>query len=263
MKNSMKKYISMITGIFLLAACLLGCGSTSVAEATQSNSVSQQETPQEQPQKPQENEQMPEMEAMEIPEEDIEKLLQAGQDAVADENDLWSIYASTDMESLMQLVRSGSGMERPEGENGEEPKDITPPDGETSERLEGEMPDGTMPNRDGENPPEDMEGTFSEGEMPEDGQGRGEGGGKQRGTRGGEMVALAIVISGTEDTTLAPEDIFAQIQLAAEELGYLVNSTELTEEQQAVIEVPDGHSVKMVVLINAQMPEMDAGEAVG
>ena len=43
----------------------------------------------------------------------------------------------------------------------------------------------------------------------------------------------------------------------------LFSGMELTEEQQSVIEVPDGYSVKMVILINTQMPEMEAGEAVG
>lgn len=261
MKNALKKFISMTTVIFLLTASLSGCGSTSVAEATQSNSASQQEIPQEQSQKQKGNEQVSEMEAMEIPEEDVEKLLQAGQDAVADENDLWSLYEITDMGDLRQLVPSGSGMERPEGESGEAAKDMTPPDGEAAERPEIELPEGTMPDRGGENPPEDMEGTFSEGEIPEGGQGRGNGGGKQRDTHGGGMAALAIVISGTEDATLAAEDIFVQIQLTAEELGYQANSMELTAEQMSVVEVTDGHSVKMIVLINAQMPEMEAGKA--
>ena len=249
----MKKYIAMTTVMFLLAASLLGCGSTAVAEVTPSNSVSQQEIPQEQPQKPQGSEQASEREAVEIPEEDIQKLLQAGQDAAADERDLWSVYEITDTEVLMQLVQSDSRMERPEGEDGAATKDMTSPDGEKTEKPEGEMPEGTMPNRDAKNPPEDMENANSEGEMPEDGQGRGEGGGKQRDTRGGGMSALAIVISGTKDTALAAEDIFAQIQLAAEELGYQANSMELTEEQQSAIEMPDGHAVKMLVLINAQI----------
>lgn len=257
----MKKCVSIITMIFLLAASLLGCGSTSVEEAAQSNSVSQQEIPQEQPQKPRGNEQAPEMEAMEIPEEDIEKLLQAGQNAVADENDLWSVYEITDMEVLMQLVQSGSGMERPDDEKGEASENMMPPDGETAERPEGEMPEGTMP--DGENQPEKMEGTSPESEMPEGGQERGEGSGKQHGIRGGGTAALAIVISGTEDTTLAAEDIFVRVQRAAEELGYQANSMELTGEQQTVIEVPDGQSVKMIVLINTQMPEMEREKPAG
>lgn len=262
MKTKMKTFVSMIAILCLLAAFLSGCGSTQIAEASGSATASQQEDRQEQSQD-QKNGMKMDAPEMEIPEEDITALLQTGMDAVAEESDLWIISEITDAEVLMQLTQSRGGKERSEGEGRAAPEDMTPPDGEGGQRPDGEMPEGTMPERSGGNRPENMEGSFPDGEKPEGGQGRGEGGGRQSGSRGGGMYGLAIVISGTEDATLTTEDIFAQIQLAAEELGYQASSMELTEEQQSVIEVPDGYSVKMVILINTQMPEMEAGEAVG
>ena len=268
MKNMIKKMISMAATFCLLAASLAGCGSKTVTEATQTAAPSQQEIQQENGQNPQHGDgamEAPEMASiqMEIPEENVEALLQAGLDAVAEESELWSISEITDMDVLMQLMQNQSGgRERPEGGNfdGERPENMTPPDGEFAERPDGGMPDGTMPEWDGENPPE---GTLPEGEMPEGGQDRGEGGGRQPGNRGGGMAGVALVVSSTEDAVVSKEDILSQIQLAAEELGLKASSMELTEEQQSVIEVPDGHSVKMVVLISAQIREMNAGEAVG
>lgn len=255
MKNTIKKMISMAVILCLLAVSLTGCGSETVTEVAQTDAPSRQEIP------------YGALAASEMPEtmeEDVlEKLIQAGLNAVADESDLWIISEITDAEVLMQLTQSRGGKERSEGEGRAAPEDMTPPDGEGGQRPDGEMPEGTMPERSGGNRPENMEGSFPDGEKPEGGQGRGEGGGRQSGSRGGGMYGLAIVISGTEDATLTTEDIFAQIQLAAEELGYQASSMELTEEQQSVIEVPDGYSVKMVILINTQMPEMEAGEAVG
>lgn len=265
MKTKMKTFVSVIVILCLLAAFLSGCGSTQIAEASGSATASQQENRQEQSQNQKDNKKMdaPEMEKIEIPEEDIAALLQAGMNAVAEESDLWTISEITDAEVLMQLTQSRGGKERSEGEGREAPEDMTPPDREGEQLPDGEMPEGAMPERSGENRPENMEGSFPDGEKPEGGQGRGEAGGRQHGGRGSGMSGLAIVISGTEDATLSTEDIFTQIQLAAEELGYQASSMELTEEQQSVIEVPDGYSVKMVILINTQMPEMEAGEAVG
>ena len=262
MKTKLKTFVSMIAILCILAAFLSGCGSTQIAEASESATDSQQEKRQEQSQDQKDNKKLdaPEMEKMEIPEEDIAALLQTGMDAAAEESDLWTISEIADAEVLMQLTQSGVDKEHSVGEGRDTPEDMTPPDGEGGQRPDGEMPEGTMPQWDGENPPE---GTFPEGEIPEGGQGRGEGGGRPSGNRGGGMASLAIVISGTENTTLEAEDIFTQIQLAAEGLGYEASSMELTEEQQSVIEVPDGYSVKMVILINTQMPEMETGEAVG
>lgn len=269
MKIKIKNIISMASCFCLIAASLTGCSSTEVTEVTQTNQMEvqevSQETSQKAPQDVQQPMEAPEMETVELPEEDIAALVQAGQNVVAEESDLWSIAEITDTELLMQLTQSEGGRERPDGESyeGDSPENMTPPDGEAGEGQDGDMLEGTMPERDGETPHENMEGTRPEDEIPEDGQGRGEGGGKQHSSRGGSMAALAIVISGTEDATLAAEDIFAQIQIAAEELGYQANSMELTEEQQSVIDVTAGYSVKMIVLINVQMPEMEAGEAVG
>ena len=261
MNKALRRYISIIAILCLLAASLTGCGTSQVTEISVSATDSKQENNEEQGEnrkhgdKPME---MPEMAVAEILEEDIKTLLQAGMEATAEESDLWAISEITDMEVLMQLMQGHGGRERPESENfdGEHPENMTPPDGE---RTVGEMPEGTMPEWDGENPPE---GTFPEGEMPEGGQDRGEGG-RQPGNRGGGMAGVALVVSSTEDAVVSKEDILSQIQLAAEELGLKVSSMELTEEQQSVIEVPDGHSVKMVVLISAQIREMNAGEAVG
>ncbi len=254
MKNAMQKWISVITIPCLLTAVLTGCGSKAVTEVTQTPVFSQQGTPNGAKEVPQ---------PADIPEEDVQTLIRAGLDAVEEESGLWEISDITDTGIMMQLMQGQGGRrERPKGGNfdGERPENMTPPDGEFAERPDGEMPDGSMPEWDGNNSPKNA---FPEGEMPEGGQDRGEGGSRQPGNRGGRISDLAIVISGTEDTTLATEKIFAQIQLAAGELGLKASSMKLTEEQQSVIEVPDGYSVKMVVLISVQIPEMDAGEAVG
>lgn len=265
MNKALRRYISIIAILCLLAASLTGCGTSQVTEISVSATDSKQENNEEQGENRKHGDKpmdMSEMAVTDIPEEDIKTLLQAGMEATAEESDLWAVTEITDMEVLMQLTQSRSGKERPEGAGGEAPKDMTPPDGEGGQRPDGEIPEGPMPERSGENRTENMDGSFLDGEKPEGGQGRGEGGGRQSGNRGGGMSGLAIVISGTEDTTLSTEDIFTQIQLTAEELGYQVSSMELTEEQQSVIEVPDGYFVKMVILLNTQMPEMEAGEAV-
>ena len=262
MKNMIKKMISMAATFCLLAASLAGCGSKTVTEANQTAAPSQQENGQN-PQHGDGAMEAPEMASiqMEIPEEDVEALLQAGLDAVAEESELWTISEITDMEVLMQLMQNQSGdRERPEGGNfdGERPENMTPPDGEFAERPDGGMPDGTMPEWDGENPPE---GTLPDGEMPEGGQGRGEGGGRQPGNRGGGMPSLAIVIANTEGAAVAMEDVLAEIEAAAETLGYSTMSMEITEEQTELLEIPEGYTGSRIVLLNAQMPEMEAGEA--
>ena len=268
MKNMIKKMISLAAILCLLAASLAGCGSKTVTEATQTAAPSQQEIQQENGQNPQHGDgamEAPEMASiqMEIPEEDVKALRQAGLDAVAEESELWSISEITDMEVLMQLMQNQSGgRERPEGGNfdGERPENMTPPDGEFAERPDGGMPDGTMPEWDGENPPE---GTLPDGEMPEGGQGRGEGGGRQPGNRGGGMPGLAIVIANAEGASVSVEDVLAEIEAAAETLGYSTMSMEITEEQTALLEIPDGYIGSRIVLINAQMPEMETWEPAG
>jgi len=266
MKNAMQKWISIITILCLLLAALTGCGNSEITEVSASTSDAQQENhAQKGEDQKQENKPMdaPEMASVQVPEEDVQALIQAGLDAAAEESGLWEITEITDTDILMQLMQGQSGgRERPEGENfdGERPE---MPDGESKERPDGDMPEGGSHPMDGENPPENMEGTFPEGEMPEGDPGRGEGGSRQHGNRGGGMAGVALVVSSTEDVVVSKEDILSQIQLAAEELGLKASSMELTEEQQSVIEVPDGHSVKMVVLISAQIREMNAGEAVG
>lgn len=256
MNSKAKRIISLITVIFTLSALLTGCGGEEGSKSTQTQTQTAQENPQEMAQQPME---MPEMQAVEISDEDVATLVQAGLDAVAEESELWSISEITDMEVLMQLMQNQSGdRERPEGGNfdGERPENMTPPDGEFGERPSGEMPDGTMPEWDGENPPE---GTFPEGDMPEGGQGRGEGGGKP-GNRGG-MPGLAIVIANAEGAVIVVEDILAEIEAAAETLGYSTMSMEITEEQTELLEIPGGYTGSRIVMINAQMPEMEAGEA--
>ena len=93
--------------------------------------------------------------------------------------------------------------------------------------------------------------------MLKNGQNRGETGGRQPGNRGG-MAGIALVISCAEGITLAAEDIFAGIQITAEELGYQVSGMELTEDQQVFLDAAEGCSAKMIVLIHTQMPEMRA-----
>lgn len=261
MKTKMKTFVSMIAILCLLAASLTGCGSTTVTEVVQTSPMTDQEGSHEQPHGDRQSKEKSKMESEEITEEDIAAILQAGVDAIAEESNMWAVSEITDADVIIQLMQSTGGRNQTEGEgfprgSGDSPND------EGKQRPDGEMPEGTMPERSGENRPENMDGSFPDGEKTEGGQGRGEGGGRQSGNRGG-MISLAIVISGTENTTLEAEDIFTQIQLAAEELGYESSSMELTEEQQSVIEVPDGYSVKMVVLIDTQMSEMETGEAVG
>ena len=159
----------------------------------------------------------------------------------------------------MQLMMlSGGGRERPEGEifEGEPPEKRTPTDGEFAEIPVGGLSE--IPQGNGETPPENRNGVFSE-----DGQSRGQGGGRQPGNRGGGMAGVALVVTSTEDAVLSKEDILSQIQLAAEELGLKASSMELTEGQEITIEVHDGHTIKLVVFVNTQMPKMETGEAVG
>ncbi len=240
MKNAMQKWISVITIPCLLTAVLTGCGSKVVTEVAQTVPSFRQGTsngPMEAPQ------------PSDIPEEDVQTLIRAGLDAASEESDLWEISEITDMEVFMQLMQGqGGGREHPEVESfdGEWPE---MPDGENRER-----PDGTMPQLDGRN---QEEGTFQEGDMPKNGQNRGEAGGRQPGNRGG-MAGIALVISCAEGTTLAAEDIFAGIQITAEELGYQVSCMELTEDQQAFLDAAEECSAKMIVLIHTQMPEMRA-----
>ncbi|MBP3684040.1 MAG: hypothetical protein J6J12_03630 [Oscillospiraceae bacterium] len=256
MKNTIKKTISMAAFFCLLAASLTGCGNKTVTEIAQTDALSQQEIPNRVIEAP---EMTPDQ--VEVPEEDVQELIQAGLNAVIEESDLWSISEVTDTEVLMQLMQGHGGRERPEGENfdGEHPENMTPPYGE---RTEGEIPEGTKPEWDEGNLPENMDGAFPEGEKPEGGQGRGEDG-RQPGNRGGGMAGVALVVTSTEDAVLSKEDILSQIQLAAEELGLKASSMELTEEQEITIGIPDGHAIKLVVFVNTQMPKMETGEAVG
>ena len=253
MKNAMQKWISVITIPCLLTAVLTGCGSKAVTEFTQTPVSSQQGTPNGAKEVPQ---------PADIPEEDVQTLIRAGLDAAAEESGLWEISEITDTDILMQLMQvQGGGRERTEDENfgGERPE---MPDGESKERPDGDMPEGGSRPMDGENPSENMEGTFLEGEMPEGDPGRGEGGSRQHGNRGGGGAGTALVISSTEAAALAADEILAQIQFAAEAMGYQTSNMELAEEQQSVIEVSDGHSVKLVILVNIQMPEMELSEVV-
>ena len=241
MKNTMQKWISVITIPCLLVAVFTGCGSKAVTEVTQPSVSSQQGTPNGAKEVPQ---------PTDIPEEDVQTLIRAGLDAASEESDLWEISEITDMEVFMQLMQGqGGGREHPEGENF---------DGERSEMPDGEnreRPDGTMPQLDRRN---QEEGTFQEGDAPKNGQNRGEAGGRHPGNRGGGMAGIALVISCAEGITLAAEDIFAGIQITAEELGYQVSGMELTEDQQAFLDAAEGCSAKMIVLIHTQMPEMRA-----
>lgn len=254
MKTKMKTFISMITILCLLAAFLSGCGSTQITEASETTSASQQENrpDQSQDQKDDRKTDAPEMEKMEIPEEDIAALLQAGMDAVAEESDLWIISEITDTEILMQLTQSRGDKKRPEGESGEAPENMTPPDGEEGQRPDGEMPEGTMPEHGSETPHENMDGTFSEGEMGEGSHGRGEGGGKQPENRSSGMAALAIVISNSEGTEIAAEDIFAEIEETATELGYNASRMSVSEDQSELLDIAQGYTPKEIVIIRAE-----------
>ena len=240
MKNTIKKTISMAAFFCLMAASLTGCGSETVTEIAQTNAPSQQEVSHVTPQNPQHSNGAMEVPKMapaqvKIPEENVQALIGAGLNAVMEERDLWSISEVTDTEVLMQLMQGHGGRKRPEG---------------------------TTPEWDGGNLPENMDGTFTEGEKPEGGQGRVEDG-RQPGNRGGGMAGVALVVSSTEDAVLSKEDILTQIQLAAEELGLKASSMELTEEQEIAIDIPDGHAIKLVVFVNTQIPRMETAEAAG
>jgi len=225
---NLEKFISTTMVLFVLAASLAGCGSTEVIEVSAPDPTSAQEgTPVE----------IPRQKQVDIPESDIETLLQAGIEATAEESDLWEISKITDTEVLMQLTRSRGSRGRPESESGEGPENMTPPVENAKQQHDMEKPE-----RSGGNPP-------GNGEISEGGPERGERGGRQPGNVGGKSAALAIVISGTEGTTTVEEDIVTQIREAAEKLGFNVNSMELTEEQQSFIDVAEGFSAKMLVLI--------------
>lgn len=260
MNTKAKRMISFMTVICILAAFLTGCGSEEVAQATQKESQAVQENPQEMSQ--QRPEEMPEMQSVEISEEDIAELVQAGLDAVAEESALWSITEIADTEVLMQLMQFEGGNGRPEGEafEGDPPENMTPQDGEPGERPDGEMPEGTRQQWDGENPPENREGSFPEGEKPENGQ--APGGDRQPGNRGGGIPALAIVIANGSGTAVAAEDVLAGIEAAVDGLGYQAMSMEVTEDQIARLEIPEGFTANRIILIGAQMSEMERREVV-
>lgn len=240
MKYAMQKWISVITIPCLLAAVLTGCGSKAVTEVTQLPLSSQQGIPNGAIEAPQ---------PADIPEEDVQTLIQAGLDVAAEESDLWEISEITDIEVIMQLMQGQSGRrEHQEGENfvGERTE---MPDGENRER-----PDGTMPQLDGRN---QEEGTFQEGDIPKNGQNRGEADGRQHGNRGGGMPALAIVIANEKGTAVAADDVLAEIAAAAETLGYSTMNMEIKEEQAALLEISEGYTGNGIVLISVQMPQMD------
>lgn len=242
MKHSAKTLISIITASVLLTASLCGCSGSEVAEATQTIASVQenpaQDTQQTAPAERPEGMEAPEMQIVEISEEDVATLVQAGLDAVTEESDQWSIYAITDTEALMEFSPNMDGREKPEGGMSEERE---PPEGEA-----GEIPEGTMPEWDGENPSENMEGTF-----PESGEFPNEGGGRQFGNRGGGMGSAMIVISSTETAQISTEDIVTAIQEAAEILGYSAFSMEVTEEQAADIDTEEGYAPTLIIMISA------------
>ena len=245
MKKEMRKWIFAITILGLLFVSLIGCGSKTVTEITQTPESSQQGTT---------NGAMEAPQPTAVPGEDVQTLIQAGLDAAEGESGLWEISEITDMEVLMQLMQDqSSGRANLEGKNfGEERPEM--PDGEKRER-----PDGTMPQLDGRN---HDEGTFPEGFMPKNGQNRSEGS-RKPGNWGGGMAGAALVVSSTGNAVLSKEDILSQIQLAAEEVGLKASSMDLTEEQEIAIDVPDGHVIKLVVFVTAEMVKMEAGEEAG
>lgn len=218
MKHNTKTLISMITASVLLAASLCGCNGSEVAEATQTITSVQanpaQDTNQAAPAERPEGMEAPEMQIVEISEEDVATLVQGGLDAVTEESEQWSIYAITDTEALMDLNLNMGGREKAEGGMNEDRK---PPEGDI---LEG----GEFPN---------------------------EGGGRQPGNRSGGMGNAMIVISSTETAQISTEDIVAAIQEAAETLGYSAFSMEVTEEQAAVIDTEEGYTPHRIVTISA------------
>lgn len=245
MNTKTKRVFSLMIVMCILSASLAGCSSEEVTEAVQTETQSAQEMP---------NGMLsPQMQADEA---DVIQMVEAALNVVVEEESLWHIEKIADTEALMELMQSQGGRERPESENfaDEDTENLTPPDGDFGQRPDGEVPGGTMPEWDGENPPE---GTFPEGEKPDGGQSRGEGGGRQPGNRGGGMPSLAIVIANAEGAVIVVEDILAEIEAAAETLGYSTMSMEITEEQTALLEIPDGYTGSRIVLISAQMPEME------
>lgn len=217
---SLKRYTSMTMVLFLLAASFAGCGSQEVMEVSEPDRTARQEKRQE---------------LAEIPEADMEALLQAALDAAAEESDLWAISKITDKEVLMQLTQFNTGRKRPAEGNGEQPEAMTLPD-ETVKQ----QPDAERLGPGGGKFPENRTGNLPKNSQP--------------GNRGGRMPGFALVLSGTEAATLSAEDILTQIRRTAEELGYQASSVELTEDQQAFLDVAEGYSVKMIVLIHTEMP---------
>ena len=82
MKNTIKKTISMAAFFCLLAASLTGCGNKTVTEIAQTDARSQQEIPNRVMEAP---EMTPDQ--VEVPEEDVQELIQAGLNAVKEESD--------------------------------------------------------------------------------------------------------------------------------------------------------------------------------
>ena len=244
MNKKAKRMFSLLTAVGILSALLAGCGGEEVIEVIQTETQTAREMP---------NGMSPPQ--MQADEADVIQMVEAALNVVVEEESLWHIEKIADTEALMELVQGQSGGERPDEEAfpGELPEDMTPPDGDFSERPDADLPE--MPEWNGENPPKNMEGTFPEGEKPE--------GGRQPGNRGGGMPGLAIVIANAEGAAVSVEDVLASIEAMAETLGYSTMSMEITEEQTALLEIPEGYTGSRIVLINAQMPEMETWDPAG
>ena len=243
MNKKAKRMISLITTVGILSALLAGCGGEEVIEVIQTETQTAQEMP---------NGMLPP--EMQADEADVIQMVEAALNVVVEEDSLWHIEEIADTEVLMELVQGQGGGERPGGEAfpSELPENMTPPDGDFSERPDGELPE--MPEWNGENPPENMEGTFPEGEKPK--------AGRQPGNRGG-MPGMAIVIAKAKGAAVSVEDVLAAIEAIAETLGYSTMSLEITEEQTDLLEIPEGYTGSRIVLINAQMTEMETWEPAG
>ena len=142
MNKKAKRMLSLLTAVGILSALLAGCGGEEVIEVIQTETQTAQEMP---------NGMLPP--EMQADEADVIQMVEAALNVVVEEDSLWHIEEIADTEVLMELVQGQGGGERPGGEAfpGELPENMTPPDGDLSERPDGELPE--MPEWNGENPP--------------------------------------------------------------------------------------------------------------
>ena len=261
MKNAIRP--KMAISILLVFSCLflLGCGNSTAGEIDESLTDDVQVVPMESPaedstqaipsQAGEEPMEIPEMEIVELSEEDIAVIMSTVQNTVAEETDLWYFAEITGQEQLTLLMQSYAPA------NGQAPEGMTPPEGSAMEFPEGEIPSqngeapewtGEMPEWNGEVP--EWGGEAPEGFTPEGGEFTAPGGMQGR-SPGGMLPSLAIVISNTEGTSVPVEDILQNAESAASELGYRILSVTISENTGILPALSEGFSHNAILFVIA------------